>query len=285
MLRKIAARLRGLAAPAPAAAAAPRAAILDQYVRGAPSDANAVDIFKGEWWSALPGRWAGVPAGNLPLFDDKRMHWAIQNLGGVTGRKVLELGPMEAGHTWMLEQAGAGSVLAIEANSRCFMKSLIVKEVVGLQRSRFLHGDFEEYLRGPADRFDAVIASGVLYHMRDPVELLQNIARVTDRVFIWSHYYAAEPIEAIAHMRHRFGTHVDAERGGFRHTLHRYQYGDFLNTNRFSGGTEDYSNWLGREELLGALRHVGLSDIVIGEEEIEHVNGPCFSLVAKRPGA
>ena len=86
-------------------------------------------------------------------------------------------------------------------------------------------------------------------------------------------------------MRHRFGTHVEAERDGFRHTLHRYQYGDFLNTNRFSGGTEDYSNWLSREDLLGALRHVGLTEIVIGEEEIEHVNGPCFSLVARRPGS
>ena len=206
MLRRLAARLRGHApAPAPAgAAAAPRAAILDQYVRAAPSEANAVDIFKGEWWSALPGRLAGIPAGNLPLFDDKRVHWAIEALGGVAGKSVLELGPMEAGHTWMLEQAGAASVVSIEANSRCFMKCLIVKEVVGLTRSRFLHGDFEEYLRATSERFDAVVASGVLYHMRNPVELLRNIARVTDRVFIWSHYYSAEPLQAIPHMRHRW---------------------------------------------------------------------------------
>jgi SAM-dependent methyltransferase len=283
MLRKLAARLRGHApVPAPPGPA-PRAPILDQYVRSAPSEANAVNVFKGEWWSALPGRLAGVPAGNLPLFDDKRMHWAIQTLGGVAGRSVLELGPMEAGHTWMLEQAGAASIVAIEANSRCFLKCLIVKEVVGLHKARFLHGDFEEYLRGPAERFDAVIASGVLYHMRNPVELLQNIARVTDRVFIWSHYYAAEPIEAIPHMRHRFGTHTEGEHGGFRHTLHRYQYGDFLDTNRFSGGTEDFSNWLSREDLLAALRHVGFTDIVIGEEEVVHTNGPCMSLVARRP--
>jgi ubiquinone/menaquinone biosynthesis C-methylase UbiE len=160
-----------------------------------------------------------------------------------------------------------------------------VKEIVGLQRARFLLGDFEEYLRTTADRFDAAIASGVLYHVRQPVELIHNLARVTDRVFIWTQYYIAERLAAIPHMAHRFGASHAAEYAGFRHTLHRYDYGDFLDTTRFAGGSEQFSHWLSRDDLLGALRHAGFADIQIGEEDLKHTNGPCISLVARRPGS
>src|SRR6185295_3787168 len=113
----------------------------------------------------------------------------------------------------------------------------------------------EEYLRAPGERFDAALASGVLYHMRNPVELLVNLARVTDQIYLWSQYFLKERLEAIPHMKHRFGESHAAEHAGFKHTLHRYDYGDFLDTTRFSGGNEQYSHWLSREDLLGALRH------------------------------
>jgi hypothetical protein len=283
MLNKIAARLgalRRLASPSPALES--RAAILDEYIHSAPSPQNALDVFKGDWWSHVPEP-AGLKAGQLPLFADDRITWAIEALGGVKDRTVLELGPLEAGHTYMLEQAGARSILAIEANTRAFLKCLIAKEVVGLHRSRFVLGDFEEYLRAGGAKFDAAIASGVLYHMRNPVELLHNLAGVTDRVFIWTQYYVKERLAAIPHMAHRFGEQHEAEQAGFRHTLHRYDYGDFLNTTRFAGGSEQYSHWLSRDDLLAALRHAGLSEIEIGKEEVEHTNGPSISLVARRP--
>jgi hypothetical protein len=275
---------RWLRAPSLRQPAGERAAILDVYVRKAPSPQNALDVFKGEWWSALPPlAGAGLKAGELPVWADDRIEWAIEALGGVQGRNVLELGPLEGGHTWMLEQAGAASVLAIEANTRAFLKCLIYKEVAGLRRSRFVLGDFEDYLRESTERFDAVIACGVLYHMRNPVELIHNLARVADRVFIWTHFYESERLARIEHMRHRFPGGEPAEHAGFRHTLHRYQYGDFLNTTRFAGGSDEYSNWLSREDLLGALRHAGFTEIVVGKEELDHTNGPCISLAARRP--
>ena len=36
--------------------------------------------------------------------------------------------------------------------------------------------------------FDICFASGVLYHMRNPAELIALIARATDRVLLWTHY-------------------------------------------------------------------------------------------------
>lgn len=287
MLKKLARRIRAMNPAADAPPPQPsRAAILDQYIHSPPSAQNALDVFKGDWWSSLPGQWSSLQAGQLPLFDDPRIKWAIDNLGGVEGKSVLELGPLEGGHTYVLEQAGARSIVGIEANTRAFLKCLIVKEVLGLQRSRFHLGDFEAYLRDPGgERFDAVIASGVLYHVRQPVELIHNLAKVTDRVFIWTHYFIRERLMAIKHMKHRVGASHEAEVAGFRHTLNRYNYGDFLDTTRFAGGSEEYSHWLSREDLLGALRHAGFTEISVGEEEVEHTNGPCINVVARRPGS
>jgi hypothetical protein len=116
--------------------------VLDGYVQGSPSDQKALDIFKGEWSSQLPGACKELKAGTVPLFEDARMVWAAEQLGGFSGQRVIELGPLEAGHTYMLESLGAESILAVEANKRAFLKCLIVKEILRLNRSRFVLGDF-----------------------------------------------------------------------------------------------------------------------------------------------
>ncbi|WP_207954636.1 hypothetical protein [Saccharopolyspora elongata] len=74
--------------------------ILDEYVTSAPSPQNAVDVFAGEWSSQLPAPLQHVQAGPLPLFDDARVSWAIECFGGVAGSRVLEIGPLEGGHTY-----------------------------------------------------------------------------------------------------------------------------------------------------------------------------------------
>lgn len=283
MLAKLAARLRAIGRAVVAPQGQPvRAMMLDQYVRAAPDPQHAIDIFANDWWSQLPESASTLRAGPLPLFADSRVSWAIEAMDGVAGKTVLELGPLEGGHTYMLERAGAASIVAIEASTRAFLKCLIVKELLDLQRAHFQLGDFEEYLRADGPRFDAVLASGVLYHVRNPVELIHNLGRITDRVFIWTQYYVKERVEAIAHMAHRFGHSERAEHAGYPHTLYRYDYGDFLDTTRFAGGSEEFSHWLSREDILGALRHAGFDDIRIGEDDPQHANGPAISLVARR---
>jgi len=286
MLAKLVARLRAVKQAAIGQPVQPaRTTMLDQYVHAAPGPQHALDVFAGDWWSSLPGPYAELKAGPLPLFADERITWAIEALGGVAGRTVLELGPLEGGHAYMLEQAGAASIVSIEASTRAFLKCLVAKEVTGMKRTQFLLGDFEEYLRQDGHRFDAIVASGVLYHTRNPVELIHNLARATDRLFMWTHYYDRERVAKVAHMVHRFEEGRPAEHAGFRHTLYRQNYRELVETTRFAGGSEEYSSWLGRDDLFGALAHAGLSDIRVGVEELEHTNGPSISFVAKRPGA
>ena len=54
---------------------------------------------------------------------------------GVDGRRVLELGPLEGGHSYMLQRAGAARVLAIEANTRAFLKFYAIRISATLQES------------------------------------------------------------------------------------------------------------------------------------------------------
>ena len=107
------------------------------YVRTAPSAQNAVDIFAGQWFSSFPDDVDVDSGGTYPQFADERMGWGLRCLGGVDGATVLELGPMEGGHTAMIERAGARQVVAVEANIQCFLRCLVTKEVLGCRARAF----------------------------------------------------------------------------------------------------------------------------------------------------
>src|SRR5579864_2505070 len=98
----------------------------DLYVSHAPTPQATIDIIDG-WVSVLPTELGVNTAGYANLFDDVRATWAIDRLGGVRDASVLELGPLEGGHTYMLDRAGAKSVVAIEGNKRSYLKCLITK--------------------------------------------------------------------------------------------------------------------------------------------------------------
>jgi hypothetical protein len=256
--------------------------ILDAYVRSAPSVQNAIDIFKGEWASHFPAA-LGTPveAGGIPLFEDSRIVWAINELGGIEGFRVLELGPLEGGHSYMLELYGAASVISIEANTRAFVKCLIAKEVLDMKRVKYLCGDFIEYLKTVPEQFDMILGSGVLYHMRNPVELIALLSSHTNRLFLWTHYYD-QCIQSDPNLRHKFPSRTTAESNGFKHTLYRQEYQVSLKVAGFCGGSEEYSNWLSRAELLNCLAYFGFTDVRVALEQVDHPHGPCLSLVATK---
>ncbi len=172
-----------------------------------------LNVFQGEWASRFPPPFETLPAGGIPLFEDSRIHWMIQELHGVAGYRVLELGPLEAGHSYMLDRAGAASVLAIEGNRRAFLKCLIAKEILKMPKVEFVLGDFREFLTSTAERWDLCVASGVLYHMREPMELLQSMAAHCDRLFLWTHYYDESIIAANPNLSHRFGERISRQSG------------------------------------------------------------------------
>jgi hypothetical protein len=80
----------------------------------------------------------------------------------------------------------------------------------------------------------------------------------------------------------KFEDTTTAEVDGFEYTLHRYVYGDALESSAFCGGNAAYSNWLSRADLLAGLARVGWSVDAIAFDDPGHLNGPALALVATR---
>lgn len=249
----------------------------------APSLQNALDLFKGEWSTRLPDQ-TGLVASTGPVraCEDYRINWFEKQVGGFAGKRVLELGPLEAGHTYMLELAGAAGITSIEANPRAYLKCLVMKEVFALQRVKFLLGDFLPYLRTTTDRFDLGIASGVLYHLLNPVELLQLLAPRCDSLFLWTHCYDATYMAGHPDVGRYFDPEPQTSSvGGFTHHLYRKRYGEALQWKGFCGGGAIDSCWLTQSDILGALQHLGYRVINL-LEETKNPNGPSLLVAATR---
>lgn len=233
----------------------------------------------------MPASLAGAEAGDAALFEDPRLDWAVKNLSamGFEMEKctVLELGPLEGGHTYGLARAGAKSVTAVEAHAEAFLKCLVLKEILSIERVNFLYGDAVAFLRSIGHTYDIGFASGFLYHMENPVEVLELLCRRTNAIFLWTVYW--DEAFSLLHPDRLAGTAgvLESVHSGFRHTLHRHDYGEGLNYGRFWGGPNSFSNWMEKDQILGALRHFGFSRQTVELES--NPNGSALRLVAARP--
>lgn len=244
----------------------------DRYTSQAPSAQDTLDLFRGEWSSRVPLAFAST--GHADLFRDDRITWLIEQDQSYHDKTTLELGPLEAGHTYMLERSGY-DVTAVEGNSRAFLKCLVVKELLQL-KSRFLYGDLNEHLK-TTEPVGLCVASGVLYHQLDPIRTLQLIATKAERLFLWTHYYDPNLCASALF------SHPEIPKAApFPHTLYPRSYLQALEWNGFCGGPAPMANWLSRADLLQAMDYVGFQIQATAFDHPTHQNGPCLALYAIR---
>ncbi len=246
-----------------------------------PRHQNALNIFGDTWVAAMPDG-SGLAAGTLQHFAGARVQWAADVIGGLAGKSILELGPFEGYDTYSFEQLGAASVVSIDNNTTNFLKCLVVKNIFGL-RTTFLLGDFVQYLESCGSRYDVCWMSGVLYHMSDPIRLLRVASRVSDILFIWTHCYDELVINADREKKAPFRPDLDKteELAGRRLVLRYRSYGGHKDHN-FSGGGDEHSYWLAKEDIMHILNSLGYHRVVVGHDETDHVHGPSCSMVAFR---
>lgn len=253
------------------------------YTNKTPSDQNAVDIFKGEWSSKFPESFGIRSSGVADLFEDQRITWAEEEGINFKGKRILELGPLEAAHTWMMAQRGAEEILAIEAHERAYLKCLIVKEIAQIPVARFLHGNFDEYLKECSEKFDICLASGVLYHSADPVILLDRICDHCNTVILWTHYFDDHTISSHgAKLLERFKQPISTSHQNTEIRCHPFSYQREALQDGFCGGLERESVWLEIQGIEAILTNKGFKITSRGFDHPHHPNGPAIALIAEK---
>jgi len=250
--------------------------ILDQYVMATPSHQNAINLFEGEWSSHLPGNFE---SGNVPLFNDPRIEMISNHIGGFAGKKVLELGPLEGGHTFMMSRGGATHVTAIEANSRAYLKCLIAKEVLNVSNCSFVLGDFDETLEQP-DAYDFLLACGVIYHCANPVKTIVNMCKRARSIGIWSRYYAEEPVRRVYGDRFSYTPNTKSFEG-YSADCYEHNYQEALDIDGFCGGGNTSAFWMSRDTWTSLFDSLGFNFDVLSEAT-DHPHGPEMTAVATK---
>jgi hypothetical protein len=254
--------------------------VLDHYVSKYPSAQNAIDLIPG-WNHAFPAE-AGVVAGDAHFYHDTRIDWCIEKAAPLTGKTVLELGPLEAMHTYMLAKAGPAHIDAVEANALAYMRCLIAKEILGIANTSFWLGDFNAWLETSTRHYDLIVASGVLYHSADPVRLLELIATSAEALYVWTHYFDNAAMPPDDPRRGAFSGCVEPRL--FRDLpveLHERSYHQAWRDPKFCGGLQDRHYWMTKSDIVRLLDRLDF-DAEIAHDLPEHPHGPSMSVFARR---
>lgn len=267
-----------LTSPAPEAGRTPPARLVQER----PAAKNAVALFQGKWACDLRELDPALASGSAPLFRvDRRpveLEAELNKLGrSVAGARILEIGPLEAAHSFQLEQLGAAEILSIESNSDAYLKCLIVKEIAGLKATRFLLGDAQLYVRDTSDRYDLVFCCGVLYHLADPFEFIRHACTLTDYVYVWTHFFDPA-VTLLTPDGQRQPVRVD--KGALSLTYYQRHYVE-IDNDKFLGGNQFLSSWMPLPDLEASFRAAGFTPRIMNVDRA-HPNGPAVTMLCIR---
>jgi hypothetical protein len=129
-------------------------------------------------------------------------------------------------------------VLGLEGRPENIRRAELSVELLGRGNIEYRRVNLESDSLSEHGHFDAVFCAGVLYHLAEPWRLLEEIAAVTDRLFLDTHYAAAEERQSCGHVG------ADFTEGG---------YGDPLS------GLGPTSFWLTLADLISSLNTCGFA--------------------------
>jgi protein-L-isoaspartate O-methyltransferase len=197
--------------------------------------------------------------------EDVRPKWCSEVFPSFRGSRVLELGPADGYNTAALERLGA-DVTAIEGNADAFVRCLILKNALGL-KAKFMLGDFTQGLG--AEAHDTIYASGVLYHLEDPIGFLESIRDKCTNLFLWTHFFEKDAAATIDFERDAFASGETKERklGDRTYTYHLKTYNlEHVGLAGYIGGLNRTASWLSKEHLFGVIAQLGYKVLRVQED-------------------
>jgi SAM-dependent methyltransferase len=137
------------------------------------------------WWDLLPftthqiavapERWT-MASGGVNADEDVRTTILCEELGDrLSQSTVIDLGCLEGGFSVELARRGVQHVVGVEARQISVDRCNLVRDLLGLTNVSFRCADVNDELRQAAAGFDAVLATGILYHLPDPAASLKTI--------------------------------------------------------------------------------------------------------------
>jgi Methyltransferase domain len=140
----------------------------------------------GPWYTkfVLNGRAYG---GKFSYDNDPRLRdffeWCTE------GETVLELGSFEGAHSFAVTSAPRiRKHLGLEGRQYLINRAEFMRKALGNDRVSFKQCNFEVDPITQYGLHDMIFCSGLLYHIGEPWKLVEQIARVTNRLFLSTHY-------------------------------------------------------------------------------------------------
>ncbi len=199
--------------------------------------------------------------GHVSAVGDVRIHHFHEFATEAT--TILELGALEGAHTFMLvEEPHVQRVLALEGRAANLRKALFLKGVLAAEKAEFLQANLETDPLSYGD-FDAVFCSGLLYHLPEPWKLIERIAAVAPKLFLWTMYSDDVSADLV----------VDGFRG------RRQVEGG---ADEPLSGLSDHSIWLTLGSLIEALTRSGYRRVEIFQNDLAHPAGHAVTLGAAK---
>lgn len=182
--------------------------------------------------------------------------------GSLDGKSVLDLGCLEGGFALELARRGARPVFGIEYRDISVQRCQLARDLMGLTDTTFECADITTAV-DPDSRYDIVFAAGILYHLADPMSMLELLARVCTG-FMLLDTHVADP-EVVTHgCSHEVG--VPSRHGG--PYMGRW-FGEFAEDSTVSereqmlwaSSTNARSFWPYEHELERMLRDAGFGSV------------------------
>jgi hypothetical protein len=122
----------------------------------------------------------------------------------LTGKRVVEFGPLDGCMTGSLVAAGADSVTCIEVRLANVLKVLVARQIMGWSNVQLVIDDMHNVDGFAYGRFDVVVAHGVYYHSEMPLRFLENLTTLGDTIFLGGYCVdPARPRGPLVDLRHR----------------------------------------------------------------------------------
>jgi hypothetical protein len=187
----------------------------------------------------------------------------------LSGKSVIEFGPMDGCLTAGLVAAGVGRLVAVEARPENFIKTLIARHAFGWDNVELVMDDFHNADRTTYGTFDLVFAHGVYYHSVAPFLFFQNMLSLSNNIFLGG-FCATDYLPD--------GPYQELRYEGREYRVKEHQE----SAEPVTGGINATGYYFSKDDLMRFFRDEGCDVVVLSDEPSEVTAGRYVRLLARR---